>query len=71
MDTNLAWMHGVIRYSEFKREVSLLSEYFRKIGADVELYKYVKTWFKRMNEYTEKRKELNWNIILFLQDSKK
>lgn len=50
MDTNLAWMHELIRYSEFKRK-SLKREYFRKIGADVELYKGVKTWFKRMNEY--------------------
>lgn len=54
MDTNLAWMHELIRYSEFKRK-SLKREYFRKIGADVELYKGVKTWFKRMNEYAEKK----------------
>ena len=54
MDTNLAWMHELIRYSEFKRK-SLKREYFRKIGADVELYKGVKTWFKRINEYAEKK----------------
>ena len=54
MDTNLAWMHELIRYSEFKRK-SLKREYFRETGADVKLYKGVKTWFKRMNEYAEKK----------------
>ena len=50
MDTNLAWMHELIRYSEFKSK-SLKREYFKETGADVKLYKGVKTWFKRMNEY--------------------
>ena len=54
MDTNLAWMHELIRYSEFKRK-SLKREYFRETGSDVMLYKGVKTWFKRMNEYAEKK----------------
>lgn len=54
MDTNLAWMHELIRYSEFKSK-SLKREYFKETGADVKLYKGVKTWFKRMNEYAEKK----------------
>lgn len=54
MDTNLAWMHELIRYSKFKNK-SLKQEYFREIGADIELYKGVKTWFKKMNEYAEKK----------------
>ena len=54
MDTNLAWMHELIRYSEFKRK-SLKREYFRETGSDVMLYKGVKTWFMRMNEYAEKK----------------
>ena len=65
MDTKLAWMHELIRYSK-----SLKQEYFREIGADIELYKGVKTWFKKMNEYAEK-KALNLNITLFLRDLKK
>lgn len=54
MDTNLAWMHELIRYSEFKSK-SLKREYFKETGADVKLYKGVKTWFKRINNYAEKK----------------
>lgn len=54
MDTNLAWMHELIKYSKFKRK-SLKREYFKETGADVKLYKGVKTWFKRINAYAEKK----------------
>lgn len=54
MDNNLAWMHELIRYSEFKSK-SLKREYFRETGADIKLYRGVKTWFKRMNDYAEKK----------------
>lgn len=54
MDNNLAWMHELIRYSEFNGK-SLKREYFRQTGADVKLYRGVKTWFNRMNEYAEKK----------------
>ena len=54
MDTNLAWMYELVRYSDFKRK-SLKREYFKKSGAEVKLYKGVKTWFKRMNDYAQKK----------------
>ena len=54
MDTNLAWMHELIRYSEFNGK-SLKREYFREIGADVKLNKGVTTWFKNLNEYAESK----------------
>lgn len=54
MDTNLAWMHELIRYSNFKGK-SLKREYFKQIGADVKLYKGVTSWFSKMNEYAEKK----------------
>lgn len=54
MDNNLAWMHELIRYSEFK-EKSLKREYFKEIGADVKLYKGVDTWFNRINEYAKRK----------------
>ena len=53
MDKNLAWMQELIRYSKFKNK-SLKREYFNEVGADVKLYKGIKTWFKRMNDYAEK-----------------
>lgn len=53
MDNNLAWMYELIKYSKFKNK-SLKREYFRKIGADVKLYKGVVSWFSKMNEYAEK-----------------
>lgn len=54
MDNNLAWMHELIRYSQFKGK-SLKREYFRETGADVKLYKGVKAWFDKINEYAEKK----------------
>ena len=54
MDTNLAWMYELVRYSEFKSK-SLKREYFKDSGAKVQLYKGVRSWFKRMNEYAEKK----------------
>lgn len=54
MDTNLAWMYELIRYSDFKSK-SLKLEYFKESGANVKLYKGVKSWFERMNEYAEKK----------------
>lgn len=54
MDTNLAWMFELIKYSRFKSK-SLKREYFKAIGADVKLYKGVTTWFSRMNDYAAKK----------------
>lgn len=54
MDTNLAWMFELIKYSKFKGK-SLKREYFQATGADVKLYKGVTSWFLKMNEYAEKR----------------
>lgn len=54
MDNNLAWMHELIRYSKFNGK-SLKREYFRQTGADVKLYRGVKSWFKRINEYAQKK----------------
>lgn len=54
MDTHLAWMFQLIKYSKFKGK-SLKREYFKAIGADVKLYKGVTTWFSKMNEYAEKK----------------
>ena len=63
MDKNLAWMHELIRYSEFKGK-SLKREYFKQIGADVELYEGVKTWFDAINAYArEKGIEVEHYII--------
>lgn len=54
MDKNLAWMYELIKYSRFKGK-SLRQEYFRETGADVKLYKGVETWFKKVNDYAEKK----------------
>ena len=54
MDRNLAWMYELVRYSEFKSK-SLKREYFKDSGAKVQLYKGVRSWFKRMDEYAEKK----------------
>lgn len=53
MDNNLAWMYQLIQYSRLKR-LPIRKDYFRKIGAEVPLYKGVDTWFKRMNDYAKK-----------------
>lgn len=52
MDTNLAWMYELIRYSEFKNK-SLKRDYFKQIGADVKLYDGVITWFDMITKYAE------------------
>lgn len=54
MDNNLAWMHELIRYSEFKGR-SLKLEYFKEIGADVKLNKGVTEWFGNVNAYAEEK----------------
>ena len=54
MDTNLAWMHELIRYSEFNGK-SLKREYFKEIGADIKLNKGVTEWFKNINAYAEEK----------------
>ena len=54
MDNNLAWMFQLIKYSKFNGK-SLKREYFKEIGADVKLYRGVKSWFDRINKYAEKK----------------
>ncbi len=54
MDSNLAWMYELIKYSKFKGK-SLRREYFKEIGADVQLYKGVESWFENINEYAAKQ----------------
>ena len=50
MDNNLAWMYELIKYSKFKGK-SLRREYFKQIGADVQLYPGVESWFENVNAY--------------------
>lgn len=54
MDNNLAWMYELIKYSKFKGK-SLRREYFKEIGADVQLYPGVETWFDNVNAYARER----------------
>ncbi len=54
MDNNLAWMYQLLNYSRLKR-LPIRKEYFRKIGADVPLFKGVETWFERLNQYAAKK----------------
>ncbi len=54
MDGNLAWMYELIKYSKFKGK-SLRKEYFNEIGADVQLYKGVESWFENVNEYASRK----------------
>ena len=54
MDNNLAWMYELIKYSKFKGK-SLRREYFKEIGADVQLYPGVETWFDNINSYANER----------------
>ena len=54
MDNNLAWMYELIKYSKFKGK-SLRREYFKQIGADVQLYPGVETWFDNVNAYARER----------------
>lgn len=50
MDNNLAWMYELIKYSKFHGK-SLRREYFKEIGADVQLYEGVEEWFRNVDEY--------------------
>lgn len=54
MDNNLAWMYELIKYSKFKGK-SLRREYFKEIGADVQLYPGVESWFDNVNAYARER----------------
>ena len=54
MDSNLAWMYNLIKYSKFK-DKSIRREYFCETGAKVPLYKGVEGWFERITEYARKR----------------
>lgn len=54
MDSNLAWMYELVKYSKFKGK-SLRYEYFKQVGADVKLYDGVETWFEKINEYAASR----------------
>lgn len=54
MDSNLAWMYNLIKYSKFK-DKSIRREYFRETGAKVPLYKGVEDWFERITEYARRR----------------
>ena len=54
MEKNLAWMYKLIEHSKAKN-LSICKEYFREIGAHVELYKGVDTWFDRVNAYAESK----------------
>lgn len=54
MDNNLAWMFQLIKYSNFN-EKSLRREYFKEIGAEVKLYRGVKSWFDKVNQYAAKK----------------
>ena len=50
MESNLSWMFMLVRYSRFLGK-SLKREYFRAIGAQVELYRGVTDWFARTTAY--------------------
>ena len=54
MDNNLAWMYELIKYSKFHGR-SLRREYFKQIGADVQLYEGVEDWFRNVNEYAKSK----------------
>lgn len=54
MEKNLAWMFKLIEHSKAKGR-SINKEYFHQIGAEVELYQGVDTWFDRMNAYALSR----------------
>lgn len=54
MESNLSWMFRLVRYSRFLGK-SLKREYFRAIGAQVELYRGVTDWFARTTAYAAQR----------------
>lgn len=53
MDNNLAWMYELIALSKAERQ-PIRKEYFNEVGKEVPLYKGVKDWFDRVNEYGRK-----------------
>lgn len=54
MEKNLAWMYKLIEHSKAKGR-SINKEYFHHIGAEVELYQGVDSWFDRMNAYADRQ----------------
>ncbi len=54
MEKNLAWMYKLIEHSKANGR-SINKGYFHQIGAEVELYHGVDTWFDRMNAYADSR----------------
>lgn len=50
MDRILAYMYLMIKYAK-KKDLPITKESFQTLGKDVILYKGVKTWFKRINDY--------------------
>lgn len=54
MDNNLAWMYQLLNYSKLKR-LPVKRDYFQEIGADVQLFDGVETWFDRMDRYAESK----------------
>ena len=60
MDNNLAWMYELIKYSKFHGK-SLRREYFKEIGADVQLYEGVEEWFRNV-EQTSSRLFMKYNV---------
>ncbi|MCR5460858.1 MAG: haloacid dehalogenase-like hydrolase [Acetatifactor sp.] len=54
MDNNLAWMYELISRSKVERQ-PIKKEYFNAIGKKVPLYKGVKEWFDRVNEYGKRQ----------------
>jgi phosphoserine phosphatase len=54
MEKNLAWMFKLIEHSK-ANGLSINKDYFHQIGAEVELYNGVDTWFDRMNAYADSK----------------
>lgn len=50
MDRILAYMYLMLKTAK-KKDLPITKEAFQKLGHDVVLYKGVKTWFKRINDY--------------------
>lgn len=50
MDRILAYMYLMLKTAK-KKELPITKEAFQKLGHDVVLYKGVKSWFKRINDY--------------------
>mgnify|MGYP003303707805 FL=1 len=50
MDRILAYMYLMLKTAK-KKDLPITKESFQTLGKDVVLYKGVKTWFKRINDY--------------------